>query len=716
MPFGYRPGGSFAAPAASNTVGSVAETDYALGFSGGAIVWIKNSDLINSLGESMPALPTAANPSDTDLFPTNQGGGDVRQTLAAMWRYILGQQLGTVQITTNIALNAIAHNNRSLFVVVPNITISAPGLTDDFECTVYNASTGNILFDPATITSFSSQFNGVLAPNTSITILATSAVGGGGTVTVYAVAGGGAAVAPPGTPAIPALGVVGPTTAYINWAVPSSGGAPSGYNLQYRLSGSGPWTTISNNTLTTQLLTGLTASTSYDVQIQAFNVGGNSGWSGLLTFTTSATLVAPGTITGLAAIAETQNSITIQWVNPTTGGTPANIVVGIVVHPAGTYNTMTLSAGATTQTFSGLAASTAYDIEVYATNAAGNGPAATLTSVSTTAAPPSSAPTVSVGTVDGADAALSWTSVSGASGYLVTYTPSDGSQQSVSVSGTSTTLTGLTSGTNYTATVAATNSGGAGPASSPVSFTTASATITNPTGTPTANVTLQGVVVTFANVGSVWVVAWNGSAEVGGRIQVTSSGSTVSGLIFPASVSSGATVRVFDASTGGNKLAETATFSVAATAVTYQAWPRSSEVASSGTFNAHGYFAPGGANVYVLSGSVTPSSIRFIWTRSATTPPAMSGNNLAIVPAGSDPNGFDYENLGTAEAPVASLVSPTTLPGLWGESGTYIYRKGPTGGEGTYYLWAVPTDGSAPPVSVTTTRGGSTPVSCVMSG
>lgn len=128
MPFGYRPASaSLAAPAPNNTVGTVAETDYALGFSGGAVVWIKNSDLMNSLGEAMPALPTAANPSDSDLFPTNQGGGDVRQTLAAMWRYILGQQLGTVQITTSVALNATAHNNRPLFVVVPNITISAPG-------------------------------------------------------------------------------------------------------------------------------------------------------------------------------------------------------------------------------------------------------------------------------------------------------------------------------------------------------------------------------------------------------------------------------------------------------------------------------------------------------------------------------------------------------------------------------------------------------------
>lgn len=447
------------------------------------------------------------------------------------------------------------------------------------------------------------------------------------------------------------------------------------------------------------------------MQIQAFNVGGNSNWSGILTFVTSATLAAPGAIAGLAAIAETQNSISIQWSNPTTGGTPANIVVGIVVHPAG--NTTTLAAGITAQTFSGLAASTAYDIEVYATSAAGNGPTATLVSVSTTAAPPSGAPTVSVGSVDGADAALSWNSVSGATGYLVTYTPSGGSQQSVSISGTSTTLTGLTSGTSYTATVAATNSGGTGPASSPVSFTTASATITNPTGTPTVNVALQGVVLTFANIGSVWVVPWNGTAEVGGRIQISSSGSAVGGLIFPSAVSSGATVRVFDASTGGNKLAETATFSVAATAATYQAWPRPSTIVSSGTFNTHGYFSPSGANVYVLNGGVTPASLRFIWTRSATSPPAMSGNNLAIVAAASDPDGFDYQNLGSTEAPVSSLVSPSNLSGLWGESGTYIYRKGPSSGDGAYYLWAVPTDGSGPPVSVMTTQGGATPISCV---
>jgi hypothetical protein len=76
------------------------------------------------------------------------------------------------------------------------------------------------------------------------------------------------------------------TTATLNWGTVS--GATS-YNLQWKVSTSNTWTTVSNLTSTTYNLTGLTASTTYNYQVQAVCTGGNSAYSTAASFTTLAT-------------------------------------------------------------------------------------------------------------------------------------------------------------------------------------------------------------------------------------------------------------------------------------------------------------------------------------------------------------------------------------------------------------------------------------------
>jgi hypothetical protein len=76
------------------------------------------------------------------------------------------------------------------------------------------------------------------------------------------------------------------TTATLGWTAVS--GATS-YNLQWKVSTSGTWTTVSNLTGTSYNLTGLTASTTYNYQVQAVCSGGNSAYSTAASFTTLAT-------------------------------------------------------------------------------------------------------------------------------------------------------------------------------------------------------------------------------------------------------------------------------------------------------------------------------------------------------------------------------------------------------------------------------------------
>ena len=89
---------------------------------------------------------------------------------------------------------------------------------------------------------------------------------------------------PPDAPATPEVTpVTGSTTSLaVSWAAPDNDGRPAidGYDVQYRVGGSGTWTDVPQVvTGTTATITGLTAATDYQVQVRAANAEGDSGWS-----------------------------------------------------------------------------------------------------------------------------------------------------------------------------------------------------------------------------------------------------------------------------------------------------------------------------------------------------------------------------------------------------------------------------------------------------
>ena len=103
----------------------------------------------------------------------------------------------------------------------------------------------------------------------------------------------------PDTPAAPTVAATANTTTSldVSWTVPGRNGGPAltGYTLQYR-TGSGSWTPVTHSgTGTTATLTGLTAGTAYEVQVQALNGETPSAWSPAGTGTTAGAVPPPVT-------------------------------------------------------------------------------------------------------------------------------------------------------------------------------------------------------------------------------------------------------------------------------------------------------------------------------------------------------------------------------------------------------------------------------------
>jgi len=194
---------------------------------------------------------------------------------------------------------------------------------------------------------------------------------------------------------------------------------------------------------------------------------------------------APAAPTGVSAVAG-DGSAAVSWTAPADGGSPltSHTVTPYINGAAQTPKTVSGSPPATSTTVTGLTNGTAYTFKVTATNAVGTGPASAASSAVTPGAPePPAAPTAVAAVAGDTTASVSWTAPADGGSPLTSYTitPYAGStaQAPKTVTGSppaaSTTVTGLTNGTEYTFRVKATNDVGTGPASAPSDPVTPSA-------------------------------------------------------------------------------------------------------------------------------------------------------------------------------------------------------------------------------------------------
>lgn len=189
------------------------------------------------------------------------------------------------------------------------------------------------------------------------------------------------------------------TAIALTWTASASGTQPINYQVQYQKNGASTWTTAPAVSTTSEVITGLTAATSYTIRVVAANVGGSATSSTISASTSAAASAAPSAPTALAAGSVTSSSALISWTAPATG-TPCTYQVSYRVTGAASFTPLGGPITGTSVTLPGLVASTSYDVEVTAANGDGSATSSAIT-FSTAAAPVAAVGTIAGSQVSG---------------------------------------------------------------------------------------------------------------------------------------------------------------------------------------------------------------------------------------------------------------------------------------------------------------------------
>jgi hypothetical protein len=202
------------------------------------------------------------------------------------------------------------------------------------------------------------------------------------------------------------------TTATVTW---NSVSGASSYIFQYKLASSSIWSqTTLNGTIAN--FTSLTPATSYNCRIQAVCPGGNSTFSTILTFTTlgGTTCNVPS---GLSTSNITVSSAAISWA-AVSGAVSYNVQYKLSTSSVWTEINIT----GTSVTISSLLANTVYNWRVQAVCAGGTSSLSSFLSFTTLNVVPCNAPGgLQSSGITTTSVNLNWTSVLGATSYIVEY-------------------------------------------------------------------------------------------------------------------------------------------------------------------------------------------------------------------------------------------------------------------------------------------------------
>ncbi len=352
----------------------------------------------------------------------------------------------------------------------------------------------------------------------------------------------------PNAPAAPSLVQGAGSNVTVTWSVPTIDGthsAATSYNVRSSPSGGGTWTTVTGVS-SPYTLSGLAASSAYDVEVQASNPAGTTAWSAVSTLTTGA--AGPLTPNAPAAPVLTQGSgsnLTATWSAPATDSShSAATTYNLRSSPTGAGTWTTVSGVTSPSTITGLAAGSAYDVEVQGSNAGGIGAWSAIGTLTTAAAGPfaPNAPSIIkvVAPPDGTATklAVTWTapatdgSHSAATGYNVRTSPTGAGTWTTVTNVTSPyTVTGLAGAAAIDVEVQATNTAGSGAWSPITTATTWGATVV-PANWVAASTQVHGTSVTPNGGVNMFAVAAP-TAVTGGACAWSASATTVptTGLI-----------------------------------------------------------------------------------------------------------------------------------------------------------------------------------------
>lgn len=237
---------------------------------------------------------------------------------------------------------------------------------------------------------------------------------------------------------------VSTTSEQISW---SASGANS-YTVYYKPSTASSWTVAATGlTSTSYTLNGLSANTSYNVNVYSNCADGTSPLSGVNFTTGSAnTCVAPQNVTSTSISSSSQK---LTW----TASSATSYYIYYKPSYSSTWTLAVQGLTSPTYTFNGLSASTTYNVDIYAVCSNGTYP---MTSTSFTTSSGSSCPApqnVWATSISPGTEKLTW-SAFGASSYYIYYKPSYYSNWTLAVQGLTSpsyTFTGLYTNTVYNA-------------------------------------------------------------------------------------------------------------------------------------------------------------------------------------------------------------------------------------------------------------------------
>ena len=280
------------------------------------------------------------------------------------------------------------------------------------------------------------------------------------------------------TPPAPPTGVTGgplDSAVALSWNAPSSdGGSPiTNYQITPYIGSTAQTPILTGSSATSFTVSGLTNGTGYTFTVAALNAAGAGQPSAASAPVTPAPAPPPGPPTAVTG-SPGNGSVALSWSAPSSDGGDPIVNYRITPYVGGTAQTPIVTGSTSTSyTVTGLTNGASYTFTVAAANSSGYG-AESAASAPVTPEPPVApgAPTGVTGAPRDSAVALTWTAPSSDGGSPITsykITPYIGSTAQTPVntgsSATGFTVTGLTNGTSYTFTVAATNAVGTSPGS-----------------------------------------------------------------------------------------------------------------------------------------------------------------------------------------------------------------------------------------------------------
>lgn len=434
-----------------------------------------------------------------------------------------------------------------------------------------------------------------------------------------------------------------------NWGAVTGG---LNYTVRYRVNGSTTWTTMASTSATTQTISGLAATTTYELQVGSTCSGATVNYATSITATTATPCGTPNTLT---ANSITSSGATLSWAAVTAATT---YTIQYKTSSSTTWSSTTSTT--TSKSLTGLVAATAYNFKVMSTCSSGSSAYSAVSTFTTTSTNSCGIPSgVVANSITASNATISWAAISGATSYTIQYKLASGTIWSSTTSTTNTKLlVGLVASTTYNVKVMSTCSSGISAYSAIINFTTsAAATCGMPSGVTASGISSTGATINWTAV----------SGSTGYTIQYKASSATTWASTTSTTVSKALTglvaataydVKVMSTCSGGSSAYTTIiNFTTSAAAATCGV-PTGLAMGSIATTTAVvNWTAVSGATQYTIQYKLASSTI---WSSTTTT----SNTKLLMgLVAGTAYNVKVMSTCSVGNSAYSSIVNFNTLPG-----------------------------------------------------